>query len=190
MHRIWDSGVIENASPSENVWLDDLAAVDTPENRTKWTICTVEVWATEGLLAARAAYTVPGTDKRLRSGQKLGAEFFEIHMPVVWQRLYSLRTRSQISSGSTETFMIARLARSKRSANQQATSSESVHDHTRFRRRRRAWPAIPPVEDDFLVGHRTTRRRQFGTSGSRKHKRDDALGTAGMNRSMISRSVE
>jgi hypothetical protein len=48
---------------------------------------TVEGWATESLLAAREAYLIPGTDKRLKSGQKLGKEYFDKHLPVVRQRL-------------------------------------------------------------------------------------------------------
>jgi hypothetical protein len=48
---------------------------------------TVEGWATESLLVAREAYLIPGTDKRLRSGQKLGKEYYEKHLPVVRQRL-------------------------------------------------------------------------------------------------------
>jgi hypothetical protein len=48
---------------------------------------TVEDWATESLLAAREAYLIPGTDKRLKSGQKLGEECQAKHLPVVRRRL-------------------------------------------------------------------------------------------------------
>jgi hypothetical protein len=48
---------------------------------------TVEDWATESLLAARAAYQVPGTDKRVKSGQKLGDDYQAVHLPVVRKRL-------------------------------------------------------------------------------------------------------
>jgi nuclease S1 len=46
-----------------------------------------EDWASESLLAARAAYQIPGTDERLKSGQKLGDDFQAIHLPVVRRQL-------------------------------------------------------------------------------------------------------
>ncbi len=48
---------------------------------------TVEQWATESLLAARATYQIPGTDKRLKSGQKLADEYYTGNLPVARQRL-------------------------------------------------------------------------------------------------------
>jgi nuclease S1 len=55
--------------------LADLSQLDIEQNRADWMAGTVEEWATESLLAARAAYQVPGTDKRLKSGQKLAEEY-------------------------------------------------------------------------------------------------------------------
>jgi hypothetical protein len=48
---------------------------------------TVDDGTTEPLLAAREAYLIPGTDKRLISGQKLGDEYPAKHLPVVRWRL-------------------------------------------------------------------------------------------------------
>jgi nuclease S1 len=87
LHALWDTLMIERVSKSEDVWLTDLAALDTPENRKDWMSGAVEDWATESLLAARAAYQIPGTDKRLKSGQKLGDEYQATHLPVVRRRL-------------------------------------------------------------------------------------------------------
>jgi hypothetical protein len=87
MHRVWDSGIIERAGNTEDFWLADLAELDTAENRTAWMAGTVEDWATESLIAAREAYQLPGTDKRLKSGQKLGDEYQAKHLPVVRRRL-------------------------------------------------------------------------------------------------------
>ncbi len=87
MHRVWDSGIIERAGTTEEFWLNNLAKLDTPENRAAWISGTVEDWATESLLAAREAYLIPGTDKRLKSGQKLGEEYQAKRLPVVRQRL-------------------------------------------------------------------------------------------------------
>jgi nuclease S1 len=49
--------------------------------------------ATESLLAARAAYQLPGTDKRMKSGQKLGDEYQAIHLPVARRRLAQVGMR-------------------------------------------------------------------------------------------------
>jgi nuclease S1 len=49
---------------------------------------TVEDWVTETLLAARQAYQIPETGKRLKSGQKLGDAYAKTNLPVVRERLY------------------------------------------------------------------------------------------------------
>ena len=49
---------------------------------------TVEDWATESLLAAKAAYQVPVTGTRLKPGQKLGDAYLNANLPVVRRRLY------------------------------------------------------------------------------------------------------
>jgi nuclease S1 len=72
MHRLWDSDIIEHVSTKEDVWLLDLATMDTPDARSAASKGTVEDWATESLLAARRAYQVPETGQRLKPGQKLG----------------------------------------------------------------------------------------------------------------------
>ncbi len=87
MHRPWDSDLIEWNTRSEDVWLAELAALDSDKNRAVWMEGTVEDWATESLLAARAAYVVPGTDARIKPGQKLSREYFDKHLPVVRRRL-------------------------------------------------------------------------------------------------------
>jgi hypothetical protein len=66
MHALWDTGIIERWSADEARWLDDLIVVDTQEARQKAQGGTVEVWATESLLAAREAYQDPATGQRIR----------------------------------------------------------------------------------------------------------------------------
>ena len=88
MHSLWDSGMIARVSTTEDFWLADLGQLDTPENRQAAMKGTVEDWATESLLAARQAYQVPETGKRLKSGQKLGDAYLNANLPVVRQRLY------------------------------------------------------------------------------------------------------
>jgi hypothetical protein len=88
MHRLWDSDMIERVGDTEDFSLADLAALDTPEARALAMKGTVEDWATESLLAARQAYQVPETGKRLKPGQKLGDAYLESNLPVVRRRLY------------------------------------------------------------------------------------------------------
>jgi hypothetical protein len=88
MHRVWDSGIIERVGTTEDFWLKDLAALDTPEARDAAMKGSVEDWATESLLAARQAYQVPETGIRLKSGQKLGDSYLQANLPLVRRRLY------------------------------------------------------------------------------------------------------
>lgn len=87
MHRLWDSQIIEHVSDKESFWVEDLAKLDTVENRSAWMKGRVEDWATESLLAARAAYVVPETGQRLKPGQKLGDAYQAASLPVVQKRL-------------------------------------------------------------------------------------------------------
>jgi hypothetical protein len=87
MHRVWDSDLVEWHSRNEEFWLSDLAELDTAEHRAAWMSRTLEDWATESLFLARAAYIIPGTDQRIKSGQKLSREYFDAQLPVVRRRL-------------------------------------------------------------------------------------------------------
>ena len=87
MHRLWDSQIIERVSDKEAFWRDDLAKLDTVENREAWGKGTVEEWATESLLAARSAYLIPETGQRMKSGQKLGDAYQTASLPIVQRRL-------------------------------------------------------------------------------------------------------
>jgi hypothetical protein len=87
MHALWDTLMIERVSKSEDAWLNDLAALDTAENRTEWIKGTVEDWATESLLAAREAYQDPATGLRLKAGTKLADVYQKKSLPVVRRRL-------------------------------------------------------------------------------------------------------
>jgi hypothetical protein len=93
MHRVWDSGIMEKSGNTEDFWAAALAQLDTTPNRDAWMKGTVEDWATESLVAARAAYLIPATDQRLKSGQKLSGEYLARHGPVVKQRLCQAGTR-------------------------------------------------------------------------------------------------
>jgi nuclease S1 len=93
MHSLWDSGMIEYICDTEDYWLRDLAALDTPEARAVAMKGMIEDWATESLLAARQAYQVPETGKRLKSGQKLADAYLDANLPVARRRLYQASVR-------------------------------------------------------------------------------------------------
>ncbi len=93
MHRLWDSDIIKRAGHDEDFWLADLAILDTPENREAAMRGKVDDWATESLLAARAAYQVPETGKRMKPGQKLSDAYYNANLPVVRQRMYQASIR-------------------------------------------------------------------------------------------------
>jgi hypothetical protein len=93
MHRLWDGGMIQRVGDTEDFWIADLAELDTPNKRAEAVKGTVEDWATESLQHARAAYQVPQTGKRLKSGQKLGDAYLNTHLPVVRKRLYQASIR-------------------------------------------------------------------------------------------------
>jgi S1/P1 Nuclease len=93
MHALRDSGMIERVGDTEDFWLADLSQLDVQEGRQEAMKGTVEDWATESLLAARQAYQVPETGKRIKSGQKLGDVYLEANLPVVRRRLYQAGVR-------------------------------------------------------------------------------------------------
>jgi hypothetical protein len=93
VHRLWDSDMIERTSKNEEYWLNDLAALDSPEARQEAMKGTVEDRATESLLAPRQAYQVPETGIRLKSGQKLGESYLNASLPIVRNRLYQSSVR-------------------------------------------------------------------------------------------------
>jgi len=88
MHSLWDSGMIERVGKAEEFWLTVLDAFDWQGIHQEAMKGTVEDWATESLLAARQAYQVPETGKRLKPGQKLGGAYFDANLRVVREQLY------------------------------------------------------------------------------------------------------
>ena len=93
MHSLWDSGMIEYVCDTEEFWLKDLAALDSPEARAMAMKGTIEDWATESLLAARQAYQVPETGNRLKPGQKLADKYLDANLPILRRRLYQASVR-------------------------------------------------------------------------------------------------
>jgi hypothetical protein len=87
MHTLWDTLIIERVSKSHEFWLEDLAALGTPENRATWIKGSAEDWATESLLAAREVYKDSATGHSLKPGTKLADAYHEKSLPVVRRRL-------------------------------------------------------------------------------------------------------
>jgi hypothetical protein len=87
MHALWDRLLIENRSKDEAKWLAELVDLGTGEERAEWSKGAVEDWATESLRAAKIAYAVPGTDRLVERGEKLGGEYFQANIDVVRERL-------------------------------------------------------------------------------------------------------
>ncbi len=83
LHRVWDSGIIEQFSDDEAAWLRDVNALVTPESAAKWSQGTVEDWATESLGYAKTAYL----DGKIKSGDKLGQDYEDMALPIVRQRM-------------------------------------------------------------------------------------------------------
>jgi len=87
LHRVWDSGLIERAQPTEADFTKNLEARITPELADQWSQGSVEDWANESLIAAKGAYLTPGTGNELRKGAKLGQHYYEANLPVAELRV-------------------------------------------------------------------------------------------------------
>jgi hypothetical protein len=90
MHRLWDFNMIELVDYNEEQWLQILHPQGAAVARYDMIVRsgTLEDWATESLLAARAAYYDPETGDQIVSGYHLGDAYIEANLPVVRHRLY------------------------------------------------------------------------------------------------------
>jgi len=70
MHRLGDSDPLTWNTRSRDVWVPELAGLDTDQNRATTLRGKVEVWATESLTAARGTYRVPATGQRIKPGER------------------------------------------------------------------------------------------------------------------------
>ncbi len=87
LHRLWDSQVMERHTKNEKVWLWDFDFVANPKMVSEWSKGTPADWATESLHSAREAYRVPGSDKWMRSGARLGNDYYRFALPVIRTQL-------------------------------------------------------------------------------------------------------
>jgi len=87
LHQVWDFRVMEWHSTDEGTWLRELNALATPQMAAAWSKGSVEDWATESLAEARLAYCLPGTDRLIPSGTKLGEDYCRFALPIIQVRL-------------------------------------------------------------------------------------------------------
>ena len=87
LHSVWDSGLLQHADRKQADYLRDLEGRITPELAEQWSRGTVEDWANESHKAARAAYLVPGTDKQLKKGAKIGQAYYDANLSTAELRV-------------------------------------------------------------------------------------------------------
>ncbi len=87
LHQVWDSGILRREFRNERAVTAALFEVARRPTSRDWTGGKAEDWADESLAAARNAYLVPGTDRMIRSGERLGREYQDVQIRVVVERL-------------------------------------------------------------------------------------------------------
>ena len=98
LHRVWDSAVIEWHSTDEANVAAGTERLATPQMAAAWSKGSVEDWATESLAEAKLAYCLPGTDRLIGSGTKLGEEYCRFALPIIQLRLAQSAVRLAATS--------------------------------------------------------------------------------------------
>ncbi|WP_340678083.1 S1/P1 nuclease [Paraglaciecola sp.] len=78
LHRVWDSGLIEQRELSYTEWTDWLSKKISAEQAKQWMVSDPQVWMTESATIRDTVY--PATDK-------LSYDYLYENMPIVKQRL-------------------------------------------------------------------------------------------------------
>jgi hypothetical protein len=88
LHRLWDSGLINEIDRNEQAWVRRITPLLTAENVRSWSQGSIEDWATESLLDAQKAYHFPaGARQPLLSGSRLGGDYVTFAQPILERRL-------------------------------------------------------------------------------------------------------
>ncbi len=87
LHRVWDSGLIDQANRTEAEWVDRIAKSITPEQAAAWSRGGPPEWATESLEAAKVAYLTPPLNAELKKGAKLDQPYQDANLPTAERRL-------------------------------------------------------------------------------------------------------
>ncbi|MDO6695493.1 S1/P1 nuclease [Aliiglaciecola sp. 3_MG-2023] len=78
LHRVWDSGIIDNKKLSYTEWTDWLSRKITPEMAKQWQTTDPKVWIKESIQLREQAYP---------SEEKLNWQYQHQHLPEIKQRL-------------------------------------------------------------------------------------------------------
>jgi hypothetical protein len=87
LHRVWDVQIMERNTANEQQWLQVIASSIHHKNVAEWSKGTPADWATETLQVAKLAYRLPGTKTLIKSGTKLGDEYYRMALLLIWQQL-------------------------------------------------------------------------------------------------------
>lgn len=88
LHKLWDSGLIEEISRDDRDWVDRIEPLLTKDNVAEWSKGTVEDWASESLAAAKQAYReLKDGGRYIPPGAKIGREYTEAALPVLKLRM-------------------------------------------------------------------------------------------------------
>jgi hypothetical protein len=87
LHRVWDSQIIERHTKNEQVWLWDFDFIANPRMVAEWSKGSAEDWASETLQIAKQAYCLPGTQRLIKPGTRLGNEYYSFALPVIQKQL-------------------------------------------------------------------------------------------------------
>jgi nuclease S1 len=87
LHRVWDVQIMERHTQDERVWLWDFDFLANPKAVKEWSKGTPEDWATESLQVAKEAYCLPGTRTVMKSGTRLGDEYYRMALPIIQKQL-------------------------------------------------------------------------------------------------------
>ena len=87
LHSVWDSKIMERHTDNKQVWLWDLTFLANPGMVAEWSKGTPADWASESLAAAAKAYRLPGKQKIIWPGTKLGNEYYSFALPLVQRQL-------------------------------------------------------------------------------------------------------
>jgi hypothetical protein len=87
LHKLWDLQIMERHSENEREWLWELGFLANPRMVTEWAKGTPEDWATESLRIAKEAYCHPGAKTVMKSGTRLGDEYYQSALLIIQEQL-------------------------------------------------------------------------------------------------------
>ena len=93
--------------------MENLVFSLTHEAVQAWSKGGLEDWATESLAEARLAYRLPGTDRLMESGTKLGEEYCRFALPIIQRRLAQAGIRVAFTLNAIFNWLLRSLLRDR-----------------------------------------------------------------------------